>query len=278
MKECRVVLEKNETGVECDLTFVPRTSPIEEGRQTSRSGGRVIMDATRFAQFGRWRGRIRFDGRDLAIDESRVFGTKDRSWGVRPLGEPEAGGAPSQTPGGVYFLWSPIHWPDRCTHFGIFEDRLGNPWHFDGAISPVYDASPKEIPLPVDPGVRKMTGVDDRVTYEPGTRRARSAEITLVAEGGEREVIELEPLLLFRMKGIGYMHPEWGHGVWKGELAMAAESWKVDDAAPLALENLHVQQVVRARSGSREGVGVLEQMCIGPHLPSGFTDWFDGAK
>lgn len=278
MKSCRVVLEKNETGVECDLTFHPRTSPIEEGRQTSRTGTRVIMDATRFAQFGRWQGHLHFEGKDLAVESSRVYGTKDRSWGLRPVGEPEAGGAPATEGGGVYFAWAPIHWEDRCTHFGLFEDKMGNAWHFDGAISPVYDDSPKDIPLPVDPGVRKMTSGKTTVTWEKGTRRAESAQVSLVAEGGEEEIIDLEPLLLFRMKGIGYMHPEWGHGRWKGELAMEAESWKCEDDAPMALENLHIQQVVRARSGKRTGVGVLEQLAIGPHLPSGFTDYFDGAK
>jgi hypothetical protein len=80
------------------------------------------------------------------------------------------------------------------------------------------------------------------------------------------------------MKGIGYTHPEWGHGRWKGELAIAGESWKSADLDPLAFDNLHIQQVMRARTGSEEGVGVMEQFCIGPHAPSGFTDLIDGAK
>ena len=66
--------------------------------------------------------------------------------------------------------------------------------------------------------------------------------------------------------------------MWKGDLALAAESWKTDEVDPLALENLHIQQVVRARSGDRVGIGVLEQVCIGPHVPSGFTEYFDGAR
>ena len=277
MRSCRVVLEPNETGVECDLTFLPRTSPIEEGRQTTRRDGRVIMDATRFAQFGRWQGRIRFGEKEMEIDASRVLGTKDRSWGLRPIGEPEAGGAPSREAGGIYFLWAPIHWEDRCTHFGLFENADGSPWHFDGAVAPVYE-DPGSIPLPVDPAVVSMIAGDDEVIYEPGTRRAASARITLTAADGTNEVVSLEPLLLFRMKGIGYQHPEWGHGLWKGDLALAAESWKTDEVDPLALENLHIQQVVRARSGDRVGIGVLEQVCIGPHVPSGFTEYFDGAR
>jgi hypothetical protein len=47
---------------------------------------------------------------------------------------------------------------------------------------------------------------------------------------------------------------------------------------PLAPEHVHTQQVVRATDGTRQGVGVLEQVVIGPYAPAGFTDYFDGAK
>ena len=49
--------------------------------------------------------------------------------------------------------------------------------------------------------------------------------------------IELEPVLLHRMKGLGYQHPTWGHGKWQGELAVAGESWDADSVNQLALEN-----------------------------------------
>ena len=81
---------------------------------------------------------------------------------------------------------------------------------------------------------------------------------------------------MYRMKGIGYQHPEWGHGKWKGELAFAGESWSLDEVDPLALENIHIQQVVEARCGDEVGYGVLEQLHIGPYQPYGFSDWFDG--
>ena len=45
----------------------------------------------------------------------------------------------------------------------------------------------------------------------------------------------------------------------------------------MALENLHIQQAMRARSGAREGIGVMEQLCIGPHAPSGFSQFLDAA-
>jgi len=111
-----------------------------------------------------------------------------------------------------------------------------------------------------------------------GTRQMRKAIITMNdAKSGEVIELTLEPRLLYRMKGIGYQHPEWGHGQWKGELAIGGESWAIDDADPLALENIHIQQLVTARRGDEVGHGVLEQLHIGPWAPANFTDWFDGS-
>ena len=141
---------------------------------------------------------------------------------------------------------------------------------------PAY-GSLEEIPGVMDEGIRAMASVEHEIEYAPGTRRAKSARIALVERSGERHEISLEPLLCFRMKGIGYTHPEWGHGRWKGELAIGGESWKTADLNELALENIHIQQVMRARSDGREGIGVLEQICLGPHAPSGFKEFLDGA-
>jgi hypothetical protein len=276
MRRARVVLEPNETGIECDLVFSARTACVPEGRQTRRQGTRVVFDASRFAQFGRWQGEIRYAGQTIAVDSSRVYGTKDRSWGIRPVGEPETGGAPAMRLPQFFFLWAPINWPDTCTHFGVYEDETGLPWHQNGAILPAYE-SPDQIPGVEDPDVARMASVSHRIQYATGTRWVKSAEITLSDPSGKSHVIALEPILRFQMKGVGYLHPEWGHGRWKGELAVAGESWKLDDLNPLAIDNLHVQQVVRASMNGREGIGVLEQICIGPHLPSGFKELLDGA-
>lgn len=277
MRRVRVTLEPNETGIECDLTFTARTACVEEGRQTRRQGTRIFFDVTRFAQFGRWQGEIKYDGKTVPIDASRVYGTKDRSWGVRPIGEPETGGAPAKSLPQFFFLWAPIQWKGRCTHFGVLEDEHGHPWHQDGAIVPVYD-SLEAIPDGEDPGIERMASVSHRITHEPGTRRARSIELTLVERSGTRHEISLESILCFQMKGIGYTHPEWGHGRWKGELAIGGESWKSADLNPLALDNLHTQQVVRARMDGEEGIGVVEEICIGPHATSGFKEFLDGAE
>ena len=53
--------------------------------------------------------------------------------------------------------------------------------------------------------------------------------------------------------------------------------WTLADLDPLEPRHLHVQQLCRARMGDREGVGVLEQLVLGPHAPSGFRSILDPA-
>jgi hypothetical protein len=84
-------------------------------------------------------------------------------------------------------------------------------------------------------------------------------------------------LLTFQMLGLGYLHPTWGHGLWKGEEAVEVESWRLDECAPMDPRYLHVQQLCRARLDGKEGVGVLEILVIGAHAPSGFQSLLDPA-
>ncbi len=87
---------------------------------------------------------------------------------------------------------------------------------------------------------------------QPGLRRSRGARhcgCSVAASSGADEVIELEPLLTFRMRGLGYSHPEWGHGRWHGENAVGSEAHKVEELDNLEPWNIHIQQVMRATLG-----------------------------
>jgi hypothetical protein len=233
------------------------------------------MDATRFDQFGRWSGSVRHPDGEIRVDEASCHGTKDRSWGVRSVGEPESGGAPTQRRG-ICFVWAPLFWDDHISHAIFFDGPKGEALVREGLTAPLY-ASEAEIPGIEDPGEIRMATACHRIAYHPGTRLARSADIDLVALDGATRTISLEPILKFQMKGLGYGHPVWGQGMWKGELELGHESFDPADVNPLAPENIHVQQVVRASDGERQGIGVLEQIVIGPYAPGGFTEALDGA-
>jgi len=274
----RLAIADNETGITCDLVFTPRTACIEEGRQTLRNSRHLVMDATRLDQFGFWSGWIGYDGKRLEVEGATTFGLKDRSWGIRPVGEPWPGGAPLAEYQAVHFCWMPIHWEEECSLAGWFEDDQGHQWHTDQAFLPAY-AAMDAIPGTNDPAARVWQGrVAHRIEMIPGTRRARAARVTMQDRSGETLEVTLEPVLVHRMKGLGYQHPEWGHGKWHGELVIGGESWQESELDPLALENIHIQQVVRATCGDRVGHGVLEQLHIGPSTALGFAEWFDGAS
>ena len=276
MRRTRVVLDKNESGITCDVTFSARTAAIQEGRQILWSGARRAMDATRFDQFGRWSGSIRHPDGEIEVSDRVCRATKDRSWGVRNVGERETGGAPT-VPQGVFFLWAPLFWDDHITHGIFFDGSRGESLVREGIVAPLY-TSEAEVPAVQDGRDQRMATARHRVKYVPGTRLAKSAEIDLVELDGSCRTIALEPILRFQMKGLGYAHPEWGQGMWKGEMATGSESFDPQKLNLLAPENIHVQQVVRATDGQRKGIGVLEQVVFGPYAPAGFKDFVDGAK
>ncbi len=71
-----------------------------------------MMDSTRLTQWGKWSGRIVADGTEIPIDA--MYGTKDRSWGVRPVGDPDpaapgAHGAADLLPLGAHQLGRLLH-------------------------------------------------------------------------------------------------------------------------------------------------------------------------
>ena len=279
MRVQRLRLEDAASGLACDLRFTARSAPGEEPPSRLYDDDRLLMHTTRFVQFGRWDGELRVDGRRLPV--SAAMGVRDRSWGIRPCGEPE-GGAPGllQRAPTVYWAWVPLSFDDRCTQFNTFEDPRGRPTQLSAVVQPAY-ADPAQIPPGADPGQREMHDPALRVRWKPCTRHPEGGTITMRDGDGAEWRITLEPVATLLTKGIGYQHAEWGHGQWKGELALGHERLCLADLDPLRPDHVHVHQLVRAHlrapDGEHEGLGILETMCFGPHSPSGFQGFLDGA-
>jgi hypothetical protein len=77
------------------------------------------------------------------------------------------------------------------------------------------------------------------------------------------------------MRGLGYGDPEWGHGMWVGVDAVDGVEFVIAEEQPLA--HPHVQTIVRAHWGGRDGIGVFETLVVGPHARYGFRDLADPA-
>jgi hypothetical protein len=272
LRRLRVSVADADLGLRADIGFDARTPAVEEPRFRWHDEGRSVFDYTRLTQFGRWSGSIEVGGERFDLDPARHRGCRDRSWGIRPVGE-RADGAPARELPQFFWLWAPLEFGDCCTHFDVNESADGRRWHESGMIVPLLGTQE-----PFDPtGIEAMREVAYDLDWVPGTRRTRRAGLTLRPWRGDDERIELEPLLHFPMRGLGYLSPDWGHGNWKGESVIGAEQWQVDDLDPTEPWHLHVQQLVRARWGEREGIGVFEQLALNDHEPTGLRGLFDGA-
>jgi hypothetical protein len=276
MQKLRVTVDAADLGMRADVVFTARTPAIEEPPFRSFAGPRPVFDYTRLTQWGAWSGSIAVDGHEHAVDPGEFLGSRDRSWGIRPIGEP-VGGAPAHELPQFFWLWAPLHFDDRCAHFDVNEYADGRRWHQTGMVVPTLAPGPAPDALTATDGIVLTRDVGYEIDWEPGTRRAKRAAIELQLWDGAIERIELEPIMTFPMRGLGYLSPDWNHGSWKGELEVGTEAWRVDDLDPTEPWNVHVQQLVRARWGDRHGVGVFEQLVINEHRPTGLTGLFDGA-
>jgi hypothetical protein len=267
MKVVRVSVDSPEHGLRADLTFTARSAAIEEPHYWWRVGVRTIFDYTRFTQFGCWEGWIEIDGVRREVSPASTWGSRDRSWGIRPTGE----SAPSGAPVGeaqFFWLWAPVNFPSLSTHFDVNEYGDGHRWHEVGVIAGA-DGSPPE----------SMRRVDYRVEWRAGTRWANHFEYDLVDRHDQLHTVRLVPRHEFQMSGLGYGHPEFGHGVWKGESIVASERIALPVTTPCSRQHVHVQAICDATyvgpdGATEQGLGILEQLAIGNH-PTGLKGIFD---
>ncbi|PKQ09938.1 MAG: hypothetical protein CVT73_00115 [Alphaproteobacteria bacterium HGW-Alphaproteobacteria-12] len=273
LQSLRIRVADNEYGIEADVTFSGRAPALEEPRFTRRNGPRMLMDLTRLTQNGTYEGWIKVAGRRIEVRHEDYLGTRDRSWGVRTIGAADPQPMVPAMPFQLYWLWAPLNFEDRITLFHVMDDEHGEAWNLSGVMCGLgRDAAPQV-----------MDRVRSEMQFVPGSRHAKSASIFFETRQGEKTRIDLTPKWNFYMMGLGYAHPEWGHGAHNGDNALGYEEIKLADVTGFAPPHLHIQAFCDARmtlpdGSQREGVGVLEQLVVGPHAPSGFKDILDPAK
>lgn len=273
LKRIRLKLEETE-GIALDVSFEGRAFPIEEPRFTYRQGPRMLMDCTRMTQNGGWSGKLRIDGEEIGVSPETWRGTRDRSWGVRPIGSPDPQPlVPAQLPQ-FYWIWTPLNFEDRSVFFHVNDDSEGHSWNTRAVIVPDNAGHGEHLHL---------ESATANVTYRSGTRRAERGSLTLTDKHGRGLGVKLEPQSIFLMKGIGYGHPKWRHGAYHGEqLVFAREEFLPEKENWQQPDNLHIQAISHVtltdENGQQsEGIGAFEQLFIGKHAPSGFKDILDGA-
>jgi hypothetical protein len=267
LHKLRVILEETE-GIAVDLTWKGLFDVVQEQPHMLRSGNRVTLDAQRFAQLGSWSGRIVIDGEEIAVDPESWIGSRDRSWGIRPIGEPEPAGRPADPPfEGMWWLYVPITFDDFAIVL-IIQEPSG--------FRSLNDCTR----IWRDGRVEQLGWPRVKVHCTSGTRIPYGATITTESMNGTPVVFEVESKLPVPIHiGGGYGgDSDWLHGMWKGDKFTERRTYDMADpeVAGRAMFGVidHVGRATCQVDGKTvEGWGLFEHGALGRHDPSGFSDW-----
>ncbi|QGN53868.1 hypothetical protein [Novosphingobium sp. Gsoil 351] len=267
LRKLRIIVAEH-NGIAADIVFTGRAFPLEEPRFTRRIGPRAFMDYTRMTQNGRYEGWIEIDGRREAIQRA-CTGTRDRSWGVRPIGVADAQPHTGARPTGFFWQWTPMNFARHSVFFHLNADGDGPPWNLRAAVVP-DGAGPH--------GWFETSAARMEAPLIQGTRWPARGELTIDTADGPLSVT-LEPLGRFYMRGLGYTSPKWNHGLHHGALDVEREDFAIAAQDPARVDNFHVQIPCRAVLGGKEqGVGVFEQLVLGINTRLDFKTPGDVAK
>jgi hypothetical protein len=249
-----------ELGLCGELSFTGRTAPQEEPRFVWHDGPRTVLDLTRMTQLGQWQGELQLYGETIVINGWR--GTRDRSWGVRPIGAREAQPMLPASPMQWFWLWGPTHFDDCVVHFHTNDDAHGNGWNRQCLLVPTDGGAARHLSQP-----------RVHIEYRAASRQVARASISGTLADGRSVTLALECGERVYMQGAGYNHPEWGHGRCHGEFAIHGETRDCRTLDPDDYAQIHLQSLTRATLAidgekTRTGCGVLEQMLLGPHAAS----------
>jgi hypothetical protein len=267
LQRLRLVIAPNDSGVSGELSFEGRAAPILEPRFIRRIGSRTLMDVTRMTQGGQWRGHVM--AADVTHDLTGWRGTRDRSWGVRPVGAADSQPTQPATPPQFFWLWTPTAFDDWHLFFHSNDDEHGRPWNRAGVLVRLKDGAEFALEDP------RMA-----LAFRPGTRHAGAARLEARLPDGTPISVDFTIGANFMMRGIGYGHPQRGHGMFQGAEVVAHETIDLATVDPANPMNAHVQGLAEARlvigkAAPVAGRGLFEQLMIGPHAPSGFVELFD---
>ncbi|MCX4096825.1 hypothetical protein [Nocardia sp. alder85J] len=263
LRRLRIVCEHEDLGF--DLTWTGAFPAVQEEPHLLLSGNRVVIDSSRFVQVGTWSGTIRADGIESAVDPVGWTGNRDRSWGIRGVGEPEPPGRnASEPPGGLWWLYVPLRFDDFSIVVIVQEGPDGHRT-LNNAVRVWPDGRVEQLGWP-----------RVRIEYRSGTRVPVAARMEMTDAGGEPLTVDIRVHTGIGLHmGCGYgRDPEWVHGQWRGrDWSLSSRFDLADPAVAARFGDGAVDHVGQARCGDAEGWGLFEHALLGRHAPTGFTEW-----
>ena len=181
-------------------------------------------------------------------------GCRDRSWGVRPVGEPEPAGIRQGVPA-MSGMWNyfPMQFSDHSIFF--INNELA-----DGAR--VLEQADRVWP---DGRIEQLGRVEWHHDMQKGTRLMTHSVLTFPdAPGGKIEIECTSLLPHFLAVGSGYgLDDDWRHGMYQGpDLVLHGRDYKVDEIA-MRGQFAVVDHVARFEYDGNVGYGLYEQAFMG---------------
>nr|WP_229867623.1 hypothetical protein [Streptomyces chryseus] len=248
-----------------DVSWTAHFPAVWEPHHVQRRGDRLMLEGRRFVQAGGCTGVIRAGGEEIRLAAGEWTGTRDRSWGVRPIpGEDGGRAAEEHRPEGFHWLWIPARFDDRFLMVIAQEDADGHRTLNEALL--------------VREGERdvQLGWPHTDITYRPGTRHPERAVVHLTGPGRKPlelgvEILNSSPLAV----GAGYPPAtDWQHGSWQGRGWTDRRTYDLSDPAahPMAAYGV-TDHAARFTLDGRTGHGVFEHGTFGRHDPSGFTGY-----
>jgi len=263
LRRLRLVCDGDEHGIGFDLTWTGSFDAVQEAQHVLRMGARAILDTTRFAQVGTWQGELRVDGDTHQVTD--WVGSRDRSWGIRPVGEADPGGRPpADANPGFWWLYVPLRFPEFAVVL-IVQERVDGFRTLNDAVRVWADGRVEQLGWP-----------QAEIRYRSGSRHPEGATLRCTSQDGKPVVIDVETLTSVALSvGAGYVgDPDWGHGQWRGAGFAEGAVYDLTDPAIAGRAPFSVvDHVARASCDGLEGWGLFEHASFGRHDPSGFADW-----
>ena len=270
LRKLRVILAPNEFGLDFDLSWEGGIPAQLEPRHFIRWQERAIFDSMRLAQTGTWQGHISAGGERIEVTPDQWWGSRDRSWGVRPVGESEPPGIQAKNAAQFYWMYSPMQFRDFSILAIVQEDAEGERL-LEGAVRVWKEPGrpPEHLGRP-----------EYKPTYAPGTRDVESAVVSFSPPGGEPFEVTVTPLLpVSLMVGTGYgLEPNWKHGMYQGpSLVVQGVSYDLAKDEDRARMWGMVDSVARFEcpadgdGGPAVGHGLFEYWSLGEHKPTGLA-------